>query len=246
LKTTEEIMNLKTGVLDEALETKDGATALVITMGEIEKQVHKDSIMGNTAYDISSYEALSDNFSTRLGLGKELATALEKLHKKTGSSEYSLKTRITITIFDALSLSNLVIGLRVLAGGAKFVDPLTAGILVTFTIINIYSRLDGRERNNIYDNLTTRYKRIKEQVITYTKDVKLPHKDVKRALESIEHIDSMMKEVSEYKGLVPIIFNYLDPASMASLKAKDIQGKLEMLAANDLYVQAAKIRTLES
>jgi hypothetical protein len=109
-----------------------------------------------------------------------------------------------------------------------------------------YSDEEGTSAETRDDNLTTRYKRIKEQVITYTKDVKLPHKDVKRALETIEHIDSMMKEVSEYKGFLPIIFNYLDPASMASLKAKDIQGKLEMLAANDLYVQAAKIRTLES
>ena len=74
----------------------------------------------------------------------------------------------------------------------------------------------------------------------------IPVVHTKKALESIEHIDSMMKEVSEYKGFLPIIFNYLDPASIASLKAKDVQGKLEMLAANDLYVQAAKIRTLES
>jgi hypothetical protein len=45
LKITEEVMDLKTGVLDEALETKDGSAALVITMGQIEKKTHEDSGM---------------------------------------------------------------------------------------------------------------------------------------------------------------------------------------------------------
>jgi hypothetical protein len=232
-------MNLKTGVLDEALETKDGITALTITMGEIEKQNHKDSIMGNTTYDVSSFEALSDNFAARLGLGKELATGLEKIYRAYGAMEYNLKARIIITIFDYFTLNTILLLPLIMTGGI-----FSAFFGITL-ILQIYSRLDGRDHNNVYDKLTTRYKRVKEQIITYIKDVKLPPKDAQRAIESIEHIDKMMAEVSEYKGLVPIIFNLIDPASRASLKAKDVQGKLEMLAANDLYVKAAKIRTLD-
>lgn len=239
LKISEDVMNLKTGVLDEALETKDGITALTITMGEIEKQNHKDSIMGNTTYDVSSFEALSDNFAARLGLGKELATGLEKIYRKYGGSEYSLKTRIVMTIIDIFTLKSIILLPFIMTSGVF-------GFFYSIMFISgIYARLDGRDSNNVYDKLTTRYKRVKEQIITYIKDVKLPPKDAQRAIESIEHIDKMMAEVSEYKGLVPIIFNLIDPASRASLKAKDVQGKLEMLAANDLYVKAAKIRTLD-
>lgn len=239
LKISEDVMNLKTGVLDEALETKDGITALTITMGEIEKQNHKDSIMGNTTYDVSSFEALSDNFAARLGLGKELATGLEKIYRAYGAMEYNLKARIIITIFDYFTLNTILFLPLIMTGGI-----FSAFFGITF-ILQIYSRLDGRDHNNVYDKLTTRYKRVKEQIITYIKDVKLPPKDAQRAIESIEHIDKMMAEVSEYKGFIPIIFNLIDPASRASLKAKDVQGKLEMLAANDLYVKAAKIRTLD-
>ena len=239
LKISEDVMNLKTGVLDEALETKDGITALTITMGEIEKQNHKDSIMGNTTYDVSSFEALSDNFAARLGLGKELATGLEKIYRKYGGSEYSLKTRIVMTIIDIFTLKSIILLPFIMTSGVF-------GFFYSIMFISgIYARLDGRDSNNVYDKLTTRYKRVKEQIITYIKDVKLPPKDAQRAIESIEHIDKMMAEVSEYKGFIPIIFNLIDPASRASLKAKDVQGKLEMLAANDLYVKAAKIRTLD-
>lgn len=246
IKNIEEVLSLKTGVLDEALEAKDGATALVITMGEIEKKTHEDSILGNTAYDVTSFEALSDNFAARLGFGKDLATGLEKIYKTFNAAEYSIKTRIIITLFDFASFTNLLFAFKVITGAIKVSNPVMTGIMLGLTLLNIYRRLDGRDHNNIYDNLTTRYKRIKEQIITYIKDAKLPPKETKKALESIAHIENMMKEVSEYKGFLPILFNQIDPASRASLKAKDIQGKLEMLAANDLYVQAAKIRTLES
>ena len=245
LKITEEVMNLKTGVLDEALETKDGTTALVITMGEIERQNHKDSVMGNTAYDVSSFEALSDNFAARLGLGKELTTGLEKLYRAYNAPEYSLATRAMIVFYDIISFSNLILLARVLAGTAKFTNPVLSIFYIGLTFYSIYSRLDGRDQNNVYDNLTTRYKRIKEQIITYIKDNKLPPQDVKRALESIAHIEKMMEEVSEFKGFIPMVFNLIDPASRASLKAKDVQGKLEQLAANDLYIKAAQLRTLE-
>lgn len=243
LKASEEEMGLKTGVLDEVFETNDPQSALVVTLNAVEKAASTKSIMGNATYDITTFEALADNYASRLGLGRDLVTGLEKLIKVWGGTEYSFLVRFLITVNDICVINYLIIGVVVAltsgVGGA-----IIGGMLAAFMLVNIYSRGDGREYNNVYDKLPIRFKRIKEQQIAYLKQQKLPNAEIKKTLETIEMIDQKISEISTYNGILAPIMNLIDPASRATIKARDIQQKLESLAANDLYVRAMQMKTL--
>lgn len=240
LKTTEDVFDLKTGVLDEALEAKNAETAMIVTLGRINKKDREASIMGNSTYDITTFEALADNYATRLGLGKDLLIGLEKIYKAYGSTEYSGTARVLATVMDIIS-TTAIIGAALGAIGGS---PISAAFLGFYLFLQ-WVQLDGRDHNNVYDKLSIRYKRVKEQIIAYIKDKNLPAKEARKALESIAHIEKMIQEVSEYKGFIVPILNMIDPASRAVISAREIQQNLETVAANDLYVKATQIRTLD-
>lgn len=242
LKTTEEVYNLKTGVLQELVETKDQNSVMVVTMGQIEEQRYKDSLMGNTTYDQTTFEAMADNFATRLGLGRELVSSLEKMYKTMGAAEFSKTSRVLLTITDIMTVAIMTGGAIGVVTGAAVGSGLY--ILVILSLVT-WIGLDGRDHNNTYDKLSIRFKRVKEQINLYLKDNKLPSNDVKQALKSLENIEKTISEISEYKGFIPAILNLIDPASVKVNNAKDIQKKLESIAANDLYAKAAQLRVLD-
>jgi hypothetical protein len=237
LKTSEQVMGLKTGVLDQAGETNDPKAAVTITLANVEKNTREQSLMGNTTYDTTTFEAAADNFASRLGLGRDLATGLEKLHRSGLAPEYTPGTRTSLTMLDIMTLGSLVmVGFMATSPFAWFF----AGLMVLIT----NARMSGNEFNNMYDSLDVRFKRIKEQSVIYIKNVKLPAADAKRAIENIEHIEKMIAEVDNYKGFLPALLDMIGPKSRAVLSAREVQQNLESLAANDLYVKAAKIRTM--
>ncbi len=241
LKTTEEIIGAKTGVTEQLIEQKNGAVVATVVLGEINKKNHEESVMGNTSYDINSFEALADNFATRMGLGLELTTALEKMHKNMGAAEFSTTARVALTVSDIFSTAVIASGAIMLATGMM---PFIASYTLVMVSLGVYLGLDGRDQSNVYDKLKVRFKRIKEQQIQFLKDNKLPPKDVKNVLESVAHIEKIIDEISEYKGFLPAVLNLIDPASRAVNKASDVQQKLEALASNELYLKAAQLRTL--
>ena len=239
LKTAEEVLDLKSGMFDEIKETKDQKTVMTVIMGKAERKTHDDSLMGNTTYDITTFEALADNYAARLGLGKELVTGLEKLYREFGAAEFSSRARIAATMLDIYSVVSMI-GAVIVMGS----NPITGALYLGLNMLGLYARLDGRDHNNVYDKLTIRFKRVKEQIIQYLKDKSLPAADVKRSLESVAHIEKTIAQISEYKGFLPAIFNMVDPASRAVNSARDIQQNLEAMVANDMYLKAAALRTM--
>ena len=238
LKTAEEVLDLKSGMFDEIKETKDQKTVMTVIMGKAERKTHDDSLMGNTTYDITTFEALADNYAARLGLGKELVTGLEKLYREFGAAEFSSGARIAATMLDIYSVVSMIGGVIVMGS-----NPIMGALYLGLNMLGLYARLDGRDHNNVYDKLTIRFKRVKEQIIQYLKDKSLPAADVKRSLESVAHIEKTIAQISEYKGFLPAIFNMVDPASRAVNSARDIQQNLEAMVANDMYLKAAALRT---
>lgn len=239
LKTSEDVLNLKGGVFDELKETKDQKTIMTVILGKAERKTHDESLMGNTTYDVTTFEAMADNFAARLGLGKPLVTGLEKVYRYFGSTEYSTMARVGATIMDIYQVMGIIGGVIALAS-----NPVTGGFYLGMNLVILYSRLDGRDHNNVYDKLSVRFKRIKEQMVQYLKDTKLPSAEVTKTLDAIAVVEKSISEVSEYKGFLPAIFNLIDPASRSVNNARDVQKKLETLVANDMYLKAAMLRTL--
>ena len=242
LKVTEEIFNLKTGILDDLVEVKNQEVVLTAVIGTIEKNTYEQSIMGNTTYDITTFEAMSDNYATRLGLGRELVTGLEKILIATGAPEYSQDLRRTIFYIDCFCLLNIILGVVAAIQGWPVI---LSGYYIFMGVLLVWGRLKGRDHRNIYDDVKVRYKRIKEQLIHYLKNVELPKEDIQRTLESLKIIEKAIDQVSERKSFMEFLFSYLDPATIRFFSHVEIQKKLETLAANELYVKAAQLRTLD-
>lgn len=239
LSVAEDVLDLKSGVFNELKTVKDQKTVMTVILGKAERKTHEESLMGNTTYDVTSFEAMADNFAARLGLGKDLVTGLEKIYRNMGASEFSATSRIMITIADIYQVMGIMGSIFALA-----YNPVFAGFFLAVNLLGLYARLDGRDHNNVYDKLTIRFKRVKEQIIQYLKDTKLPPGEVKKCLESIAHIEKSISQISEYSGFLPGILNLIDPGSRAVNSARDVQQKLESIVANDIYIKAAQLRTM--
>ena len=234
LKLTEKRLGPSSGVYNELKEETD--TAVVTTVVTAKIQEKRVSELGTAAYDKTTYEALADNFATRMGLGRELVTSLEKIHRLYGSPEYSGETRfiynmIQITVATYSMLLGAVLGsvLLMIAGAPMF-------FLITWAVS------DGAEYQNVYDKLKIRYKRVREQLISRLKVKSLAPELVKNILEDLKVLDKIIDQAGEFSSILNVVGNIIYPSNWVLSSRKNAQRLLEELASNDLFIKAAQLR----
>lgn len=218
-------------------ELKDETDSKVVTTVVLAKMMEKrKSELGNAAYDKTTYEALADNFAARMGLGRELVTGLEKIHKLYGSPEYSGSTRFLINLIELLLITYFMcLGF---VGGP--VVAIILGLLIFFTIT--WTSSDGSMSSNIYDKLQIRYKRIREQLVSRLKVKSLDPAIVKKTLADLEVVDKAVAEASNFTTFLGVVGNIIYPSNWVLTSRKNTQRLMEELASNDLFVKAAQLR----
>ena len=234
LKLTEKKLGPNSGVYNELKEETDTAVVTTVVMAKIQEK--RVSELGTAAYDKTTYEALADNFATRMGLGRELVTSLEKIHRLYGSPEYSGETRfiynmIQITVATYSMLLGAVLGsvLLMIAGAPLF-------FLITWAVS------DGAEYQNVYDKLKIRYKRVREQLISRLKVKSLAPELVKNILEDLKVLDKIIDQAGEFNSILNVVGNIIYPSNWVLSSRKNAQRLLEELASNDLFIKAAQLR----
>ena len=234
LKLTEKKLGPNSGVYNELKEETDTAVVTTVVMAKIQEK--RVSELGTAAYDKTTYEALADNFATRMGLGRELVTSLEKIHRLYGSPEYSGETRfiynmIQITVATYSMLLGAVLGsvLLMIAGAPLF-------FLITWAVS------DGAEYQNVYDKLKIRYKRVREQLISRLKVKSLAPELVKNILEDLKVLDKIIEQTGEFSSILNVVGNIIYPSNWVLSSRKNAQRLLEELASNDLFIKAAQLR----
>ena len=234
LKLTEKRIGPSSGVYNELKEETDTNVVTTVVMAKIQEK--RVSELGTAAYDKTTYEALADNFATRMGLGRELVTSLEKIHRLYGSPEYSGETRfiynmIQITVATYSMLLGAVLGsvLLMIAGAPLF-------FLITWAVS------DGAEYQNVYDKLKIRYKRVREQLISRLKVKSLAPELVKNILEDLKVLDKIIEQTGEFSSILNVVGNIIYPSNWVLSSRKNAQRLLEELASNDLFIKAAQLR----
>lgn len=234
LKLTEKRLGPSSGVYNELKEETDTTVVTTVVMAKIQEK--RVSELGTAAYDKTTYEALADNFATRMGLGRELVTSLEKIHRLYGSPEYSGETRfiynmIQITVATYSMLLGAVLGsvLLMIAGAPLF-------FLITWAVS------DGAEYQNVYDKLKIRYKRVREQLISRLKVKSLAPELVKNILEDLKVLDKIIEQTGEFSSILNVVGNIIYPSNWVLSSRKNAQRLLEELASNDLFIKAAQLR----
>ena len=234
LKLTEKKLGPNSGVYNELKEETDTTVVTTVVMAKIQEK--RVSELGTAAYDKTTYEALADNFATRMGLGRELVTSLEKIHRLYGSPEYSGETRfiynmIQITVATYSMLLGAVLGsvLLMIAGAPMF-------FLITWAVS------DGAEYQNVHDKLKIRYKRVREQLISRLKVKSLAPELVKNILEDLKVLDKIIDQTGEFSSILNVVGNIIYPSNWVLSSRKNAQRLLEELASNDLFIKAAQLR----
>ena len=234
LKLTEKRLGPTSGVYNELKEETDTTVVTTVVMAKIQEK--RVSELGTAAYDKTTYEALADNFATRMGLGRELVTSLEKINRLYGSPEYSGETRfmynmIQITVATYLMLIGALVGsvLIIISGAPMF-------FLITWAVS------DGAEYQNVYDKLKIRYKRVREQLISRLKVKSLAPELVKNILEDLKVLDKIIDQAGEFSSILNVVGNIIYPSNWVLSSRKNAQRLLEELASNDLFIKAAQLR----
>lgn len=197
-----------------------------------------ESQLANNKYDNTSFEQLADNFPSRFGYGRELISGLEKLmglYNRLSNIFIVIESlkdlRLTLVLFNTLVST---IGIPVI------LSSVLAPAIIIFLIF-----ISGEDFNDYtYDELRTRYKRIRNDQVELLKTMNIPDDQLKGILIDIQYMDDLINKTSNYKSLFNILANYIIPVHKKTNKAIVEQQLLEKLTANDLFIAAAKLKTI--
>lgn len=197
------------------------------------------SQLNNDTYDVNAFEAMADNFATRYGYGKDLVSGLDKLHVAGGDPRKS-ETRIYVHQFFSMVYFYIQI--------SAAIYTITAGIFGLSFIVGLFIFIDlyisaNHVKDHTYDDLKDRYARVRAQYVEMLKDVHLDKEQTKTILDNIYMCDEVMKETYKYLTIYEFIANKLFGGARASISSIEEQQLVEQLANNDLFVQAARLRS---
>jgi hypothetical protein len=226
LETVETFLNIKKGSLSDLFEITDDKVITTVLLDKIIN--NKRSELGTDFYDYTSSEYLADQFAARHGYGIDMITGLEKLKSNKDSLINYIKDLVGL-ILEIFTLFIIHVS-----------GPISTVMFYSFLLY--YGKL-YKEEGKLYDDPKIRYKRIKEQLIQNLKKEHLNKTEVETIILNIEKadkiIDSTLPNVSILKTLIEYV--YIDKKEKNSMK---LQRKLEELASNDLFVKAAKLKTM--
>lgn len=214
--TVKKRMNLRDLDVAELSKTNKSKVADVIVVSNIVKEARAE--LGSNIYDMTSWEALSDQFANRFQAGRDLVTALDKIHR----SQFNISNR-HISVFlavEALKITLLFIALPV------------AMMMVLF---------DTPDRS--YDTPKDRFRRIRNDLVEQLKNKELPKETVARMQEDIATIDAVMAPMEDRRQWFGVLAEQW-PSLRKQRNQKLLQQELEALAVNELFEKAAHLRTL--
>lgn len=246
LKQRIKMIGKKSDFTDEQIDAlqnaQSAATRQVLVLSYRNNEPIRNDL-GSTNYHTTTYEALADNFATRHHLGRDLVSALEKIGIHFGLPEYHKSVRIASAVFD-VCFSLIRIGLGIF----NLVSPAGSALVGVFLLAMMGFILLGsgdNYRDFTYDDLNVRYKRIREQTVTYLKNKELEANEVERALNDLEFFDSALKKVGSSQSITTKLANMVLPGARKEAKSIELQRDLESLAANDLFAKAAALTLLK-
>lgn len=235
LKQIEDSYGVPIDNIDEYSEkkrTEDSYRATIIYLATKESIKELDV----NVYDARSYEQLADQFSTRHGYGKHLATGLVKIHMDF-VSQFTLPP--VLYFFFQLVKFLMFIGL--------IFYLVTAPVHLAVRVVPyIFTRLvgvilAGSPLRDTYDPLPLRIDKIKQQFNEQLKNTKLPVKDRQELLSSIDAINGLLTEVYNNRDWYTLVYTYIIPAGITSTRLITVQQKMELMYNNPLFEAAARL-----
>lgn len=208
----------------EALSRTDNETVIqAVLLREVVKKRYSE--LNSQTYDMTAWEMLSDQFATRHGAGRSLVTALDKMYRTYGAAEYKNTQGYLLT--EAFKTLLFMVSI-----------PLTF-LLVPFLLLVV---IDPNE--DLYDKPKSRMLRIRRDMVDALKDRNTEKGYQKQLTEDIEVIDKIVAEMEERRTFLEFFWTTVRGRGRHNYQQLRFQQELEMLVNNDLFVKAAKLKTL--
>lgn len=243
LMALEETLNIKYEDKDK-LKNSDPQTLTVVTLKNYVEVSRSEN--GSTLYDYSGWEFMSDQYATRCGAGRALVTALNKLHRSSGALLIpALRSPIQHLFIEALMITVAVF--TGAAWGAAMLGTVLAtvvsGILFGAFFVKWVGVVEGMR---IYDTPEARLKRVRNEVVASLKIADIRKNERETLLEDLAVIDKVLTNYHDRATFFEYIFNLFSPDRRREQREIITQQELERLVSNDLYVHAARFKSLST
>ena len=193
------------------------------------------SVKGLENYDQVYNEAMADHFAMRYGAGSYLASALDKSNRT--SVFYSGGFFLFIQTMELVRFSVVMM----LGTAALFTGAAAAGLFIA-SIATLSLWLNGDNyRSFEYDDLSVRYKRMRNQMVELLKHKALSNEEKQEALDALSQLDDIVARAIEYKSPLTAISNFVFSSNRNVKRMIDLEHQIEEFISNQLFVNAAKL-----
>lgn len=236
LKKAGEVLDVDKAVIQDLSNATDKSVVLTVLATEAARDARTTN--GYSIYDQTTWEMMSDQFATRHGAGRDLATALDKIYARYGVT--FIRSGVVHAIVQALKIAfNLFL---IIGGGVATVMGQAGGLLMILVgVANIASDVDFGV-SGTYDKPQYRAARIKQQLVEWSKDPHLSKDMAEKVIEDIRVIDEMIKNYSTNEAWFSIIMRKLIAPIGRRYDNVKFQQQLEAMAANNLFVRALELQ----
>lgn len=242
------ILDISQSEIGELKEEKDmrsfGMKIVKLFMRSLRSQ------MPNSKYDDTASEQLADNFAARFGYGRHVIMGLDKIMPNFLNFErntFMMCVGLVLDLYFVVysNIKKLLYCLR----AVSVIGSMTAGPIF-FLCVDLF--FTGKElffsgdahRNMTYDDLKTRYKRLRDQLIEMINQLDLSHQELKAVVDDIHFMDRIIDHTYNYRKVTNRVANFLFSKSRDIRTNIELQQLLEELTHNNLFLKSAELKLL--
>lgn len=211
----------------ELAKTDDVKVVEVVVISTLNETIRSE--IGFSYYEMVAFETMADNYATRYGAGRELATALDKIYTSAANiQKRSFGVYLFVEVFKTLPY---------LLKGNVFISiwRTVAGRLISYDF-----------GSPLYDTPFDRIGRIRLDMIDVIKDFDLSGEDKEAAIAGIAELDKILDTTKDHRQFVSLVLEKIPFTKTAQQrKGALFYRELEMLASSNLYVRSAELDTLK-
>lgn len=222
IKEGSEALGIKIEDPDALTRTNDETVIQTVVLREWAVKTYSE--MDSDGYDMTAWEMLSDQFATRHGAGRSLVMALDKIHRLSGNGG-------RLTTGQYLRGELIKVMLVLLTG------PL-ALLIIPLALIFVNTN------NDIYDKPKARIERVKRDMVNALKEETLDNEARDSVIADVEAVDKVLSEMNDRRTFLQLFWSTLRSSGRHDYAQTTFQQELEMLANNDVFVKAGKLKSL--
>lgn len=213
---------------DMIAEASDNDTIAISIFSDIYEQTKSE--FGASIYDMRSWESLSDQFSSRMGMTVPLATALDKIMRSSGDTSYSTKFQI----WSGTIIRWVVFVL------AAMINPVLSIFIILELLVLLFNPF-----KIVYDKPGERLERLRQEILQQMKTKNIPAEQRLVLSHNLETITALIKATDDKELYYEKVWLFFSSKSRDQKAKRVLLQDLQSVANNNLFAAANLLQTLK-